>query len=92
MVFKICIRPSCRICPFTGLRPGQVQKSITAQSIMVSSTGEEPPIRGRLTCPSSHLFYTLPYVVGKYFPMAKYGCHTEPIGLLVRSLWAPLIM
>ena len=60
--FKICIRPSCRICPFTGLRPGQVQKSITAQSIMVSSTGEEPPIRGRLTCPSSHLFYTLPYV------------------------------
>jgi hypothetical protein len=50
--FKRCSKPSCRLCPFTGIRPGQVQKSI-----MVSSTGEELPIKGRLTCQSSNLLY-----------------------------------
>ena len=32
--FKRCGKPSCRLCPFTGLRPGEVQNSI-----FVSSTG-----------------------------------------------------
>jgi hypothetical protein len=50
--FKRCGKSSCRLCPFTGLRPGQVQ-----QSIMVSSTGEELPIKGRLTCKSANLLY-----------------------------------
>ena len=48
--FKRCGKPSCRLCPFTGLRPGEVQKSI-----IVSSTGEELPIRGWLTCQSTNL-------------------------------------
>ena len=50
--FKRCTKGSCRLCPFTGLRPGEVQKCIK-----VSSTGEELPIRGRLTCQSSNLLY-----------------------------------
>ena len=50
--FKRCGKSSCRLCPFTGLRPGQVQKSI-----MVSSTGQELPIKGRLTCKSANLLY-----------------------------------
>ena len=32
----------CRTGPFTGLRPGEVQ-----EAIMVTSTGEELPIRGK---------------------------------------------
>ena len=50
--FKRCGKSGCRMCPFTGLQPGQVQKSV-----MVSSLGEDIPIRGNLTCQSSNLLY-----------------------------------
>ena len=40
--FKRCGRSGSRMCPFTGLRPGEVQ-----EAIMVTSTGEELPIRGK---------------------------------------------
>ena len=50
--FKRCSRSGCRMCPFTGLRHGEVQKTV-----MVSSSGEELPIRGKLTCNSSNLLY-----------------------------------
>jgi hypothetical protein len=42
----------CRMCPFTGLRHGEVQKTV-----MVSRTGEELPIRGKLTCNRLNLLY-----------------------------------
>ena len=41
-----------QLCPFTGLRPGQVKREVK-----VSSTGEDLPIRGKLTCQSSNLLY-----------------------------------
>ena len=40
------------MCPFTGLRPDQVQREVK-----LSSTGEQLPIRGKLTCQSSNLLY-----------------------------------
>ena len=43
-----------RLCPFTGLRPGEVQRAIT-----VSSTGEDLLIQGRMTCKSSNLLYMI---------------------------------
>ena len=51
-VFKRCGKSGCRMCPFTGLQHGQLQKYG-----MVSSLGEEIPIRGNLTCHSSKLLY-----------------------------------
>ena len=48
--FKRCSRSGCRMCPFTGHRHGEVQKTV-----MVSSTGEELPIRGKMTCKSSNM-------------------------------------
>jgi hypothetical protein len=50
--FKRCSKSGCRMCPFTGLRHGEVQKTV-----MVSSTGEELPTRGKLTFNSSNLLY-----------------------------------
>lgn len=52
--FKRCMLPSCRLCPYTGLNPGEVAKSVT-----ISHTGEEVPIKGELTCQSSNLIYML---------------------------------
>ena len=52
--FRRCGKSGCRLCPFTGLRPGEVQKQI-----MVTSTGEELPIKGKLTCKSSNLVYMI---------------------------------
>ena len=50
--FKRCGRSKCRLCPYTNLNPGQVLKSVT-----ISSTGEELPIRGSITCTTSNLLY-----------------------------------
>ena len=50
--FRRCRKAGCRMCPFTGLRPGQVQREVK-----LSSTGEQLPIRGKLTCQSSNLLY-----------------------------------
>ena len=45
-------RDNCRLCPYTGLRPEEVKKTFT-----ISSTGNELPIRGKMTCQSSNLLY-----------------------------------
>ena len=50
--FRRCGKSRCRMCPFTGQRPGQLQRSI-----QVTSTGEELPIKGKMTCQSSNLLY-----------------------------------
>ena len=50
--FKRCMRPSCRLCPYTGLQPGQVLRSVK-----VSSTGETMEVKGKLNCQSSNLLY-----------------------------------
>ena len=47
------------MCPFTGLRSGQVQKEVK-----LSGIGEELPIRGKLTCQSSNLLYLVTCVKG----------------------------
>ena len=52
--FKRCGKAGCRLCPFTGLRPGEVHRAIT-----VSSTGEDLLIQGRMTCKSSNLLYMI---------------------------------
>ena len=49
--FSRC-KKNCRLCPYTGLRPGEVKKTIT-----ISRTGEEVPIMGRLDCQSSNILY-----------------------------------
>ena len=74
--FKRCSRSGCRMCPFTGLRPGEVQKAV-----MVSSTGEELPIRGKLTCKSSNLLYMVTCEKGTHLcPINQYVGETEQIG------------
>ena len=50
--FRRCRRAQCRLCPYTNLRPGQVIKKVK-----ISSTKEELPIAGHLTCQSSNLLY-----------------------------------
>ena len=52
--FKRCTRPGCRLCPFTGLQPGEVQRTIS-----IHSTGEELQIRGRLDCQSRNIIYVV---------------------------------
>ena len=50
--FRRCKRPGCRLCPFTGLQPGEIQRAIN-----IYSTGEELNIRGRLDCQSKNILY-----------------------------------
>jgi hypothetical protein len=50
--FKRCGRGSCRLCPYTNLRLGQVLKFVT-----ISSTGEDLEIKGSITCTTSNLLY-----------------------------------
>ena len=52
--FRMCMQPNCRLCPYTGLRPGEV-----VRSIKISHTGEEVQIKGELTCQSSNMLYML---------------------------------
>ena len=74
--FKRCGRSGCRMCPFTGLRPGEVQKEI-----MISSTGKELPIRGKLTCKSSNLLYLVTCEKGTHMcPINQYVGETGQTG------------
>ena len=74
--FKRCGKSGCRMCPFTGLQPGQLQKSV-----MVSSLGEEIPIRGNLTCQSSNLLYIVTCEKGSQnCPQNQYVGETGHIG------------
>jgi hypothetical protein len=52
--FKRCMQPKCRLCPYTGLRPGE-----TVNTVQISHSGEEVQIRGELTCQSSNVLYML---------------------------------
>ena len=37
--FKRCMKPRCRLCPYTGLKPGEVVKNVK-----ISHSGEEVPV------------------------------------------------
>ena len=50
--FKRCRKAACSLCPYTGLRQGQILKSVK-----VSSTGEELPVRGSITCQTPNILY-----------------------------------
>ena len=52
--FKRSMLPRCRLCPYTGLRPGEV-----VNSIKISHSEEEVPIKGELTCQSTNLLNML---------------------------------
>ena len=43
--FRRCSRANCRLCPYTNLRQGQVQ-----QSISISNTGDNLLIQGNINC------------------------------------------
>ena len=50
--FRRCGRGRCRLCPYTDLSIGQ-----TLKSVVISSTGEELPIRGSITCTTKNILY-----------------------------------
>ena len=50
--FKRCMRPACRLCPFTGLQPGEVLKKVR-----ISNSGEELQVKGKITCQTSNILY-----------------------------------
>ena len=50
--FRRCGRPKCRLCPYTGVRLGTVIKTVR-----ISSTGDDLPIKGNITCTTSNLLY-----------------------------------
>ena len=52
--FRRCNLSGCRLCPFTGLCAGEVQRWVR-----VNSTGEKLPIRGRLNCKSKNILYLI---------------------------------
>ena len=49
-----CNKPSCRMCPFTGLQPGQVRESVT-----ISHSGEKIEIKSSIDCQTSNVIYEL---------------------------------
>ena len=50
--FRRCMRPACRLCPYTGLQPGEVLKAVK-----ISSTGEEIQVKGKINCQTSNILY-----------------------------------
>ena len=50
--FRRCRRPACRLCPYTGLQPGELLKSVK-----ISSTSENLKVKGRINCQTSNILY-----------------------------------
>ena len=50
--FRRCMRPACRLCPYTGLQPGEILKAVK-----ISSTGEEIQVKGKINCQTSNILY-----------------------------------
>ena len=50
--FKRCGRPKCRLCPYTNIQLGEIQKYVT-----ISNTGEILPIKGNLSCRTKNILY-----------------------------------
>ena len=46
------MKPACRLCPYTGLQPGEVLRTVK-----ISSTGEELRVKGKINCQTSNLIY-----------------------------------
>ena len=49
-----CQKPSCRMCSYTGLQPGQIRESIT-----IAHSGEEIVIKSPIDCQTSNVIYEL---------------------------------
>ena len=49
-----CSKPSCRMCPYTGLQPGQTRESIT-----IEHSGEQIEIKTPIDCQTKNVIYEL---------------------------------
>ena len=49
-----CSKPSCRMCPYTGLQPGQVREFIS-----FAHSGERIEIKSPIDCQDKNLLYEL---------------------------------
>ena len=49
-----CVKPNCRLCPFTKLNPGQVREEVNFKH-----TGETLPIKSVINCQTEGVLYKL---------------------------------
>ena len=52
--YRRCKKPSCRLCPYSGLEPGEVRESVT-----IAHSGAVIPIKSVLDCQTKNLIYEL---------------------------------
>ena len=52
--FRRCKKPFCRLCPYSGLEPGEVSESVT-----IAHSGAVIPIKSVLDCQTENLIYEL---------------------------------
>ena len=52
--YRRCNKPNCRLCPYSGLDPGQVRESIS-----FAHSGESIQIKSVLDCQTSNVLYEL---------------------------------
>ena len=52
--YRRCNKPSCRMCPYTGLQPGQVRDSIS-----FAHSGDKIEIKSPIDCQTQNVLYEL---------------------------------